>query len=114
MLNIEIDQGTDREVEFVKTGDTGQPVDVTGYRAKLQVRKTVGETPAKITLTQDDGIAIDGAEGLFTAAFLPADTANLESGRYLYDIYTVDTDDKTEKLESGYFTIIAAITRDIS
>ncbi len=114
MRNLEIPQGSDLSVEFPVTDDNGDPVDVTGYHAKLQVRKTIDQTPASITLSQADGIDIGDADGIITANFAPADTADLEPGRYLYDIYTKDTDNKVARLEGGYFTIIPAITKDIS
>lgn len=114
MRNLEIPQGSDLSVEFPVTDDDGQPVNVAGYHAKLQVRKTIDQTPASITLTQSSGITVGSDDGLITADFTPSDTEDLDPGRYLYDIYLKDTNDKVTKLEGGYFTIIPAITKDIS
>jgi len=114
MKNIEISQGTNLTVEFEKVDTNGNPVNVTGYHAKIQVRKTFEDTEAKFTLTQDEGIEVGTDDGLFTASFLPSHTSPLDAGRYLYDIKIKDTDDNIETLESGYFTVLGSVVKDIS
>lgn len=86
-------------------------IDVTGYTARLMVRKSPYGT-ALIT----KNATVDGPNGMFTFDFVPADTAgiltNEEFVKYIYDVEYTDAGGKKDILLSGDVIIKQPITRD--
>jgi hypothetical protein len=71
------------------------PIDLTGYSARCQVRASAGE-PAVLTLTSDPGggLTIDAVNGRINGRAAPADTADIASGMYLWEVEVFNADDR--------------------
>ena len=90
------------------------PVDLTGYTARLQVRKDyAGDTV--LDLTTGSGITLGGAAGTIAIHLTAADSANLPvmSGVYDLELYarTAGGESTEDKILYGSFTINQEVTR---
>jgi hypothetical protein len=82
-----IDQGADWFLNVTWENVAGQPIDITGFTAALQLRTSpLARTYVLSLNTENDGIAITGAEGLVAIHATADQTAVIAPGRYTYDL----------------------------
>lgn len=89
--NTVIDQGADWFINFTYKQPNGDPVDITGYTAALQIRTSPLARTAVLTLENGNGITITGAEGLLEVHATAAQTAAITNGKYAYDLEITST-----------------------
>lgn len=77
---------------FRWTQGNGQPADLTGCVARLQVRHAVSKKLAAVP----DSLDIDTATGAVTVTFLNATTELVKPGQYLTDMEIVYADDSVQ------------------
>ena len=96
--DINMDQGADYFDTLNLTADDGSPVNVVGYTFSSQMRRSFYSANASANLT----VAVqDGPNGIISFS-MPANTSmNLTAGRYLYDVYMVDTSNTTTRIIEG-------------
>ena len=96
LSNIYIDQGSDFTTVISLTDSNGDILNLTGYTALAQIRKTYGST----TLTGTFTTALVANTGQLTLTLADSVTAAMDSGRYVYDVLLTDgSGDKTRVLE---------------
>lgn len=88
----------------------GDPIDLTGYSARMQVRPTArGATEPLVEITDGDGITLGGEEGTI-ALYVDADaTASLPAEPLRYDI-ELEQDGNVTRLLAGWFKVVAEVT----
>lgn len=111
VYNIRCDQGSTFQriitVTQAVSGDTYEPVDLTGYSARMQIRKKFGGT-LLIELTDGDGLTLSGAAGTVTIDMTAAQTAEItRSG--VYDLELVIGSTVTKVLR-GQFILTHEVT----
>ena len=96
LSNIYIDQGADFTTVISLTDSNNDALNLTGYSALAQIRKTYGST----TIAATFGTALTTTTGQLTLTLTDAITAAMDSGRYVYDVLLTDgSGDKTRVLE---------------
>ena len=78
-------------VQFTLKNEANEAIDVSAYAITLTVRTTASAAAASIELKTADGefTMTDAATGVIIANFLPADTASVDAGAYVYDLQLV-------------------------
>lgn len=105
-----IEQGATYPFNFTwKVKSTGAAIDLTGYTAKMQIRKAK-DTDVILDLTHSSGITLGGAAGTVAVLLTAAQTAAL-SGQYVYDLFVVSGGGVATKLFEGTITVDPAVTR---
>lgn len=110
--NITCDQGSN----FSRTIDiklpNGDPFPLTGYTARMHVRREVDSATTLIELTTANGrITINGALGRIQLSLTAADTAAMTRGGY-YDLEIVRTaTGEVQKVLRGEFRLEKEVTR---
>lgn len=94
-----------------KNKSTGVPVDLTGYSARLQVRKSASDSNKLLDLTSGDGITLGGSAGTITILVSATDTAALPAGAYKYDLELESGAGVVRRLLEGSATISAEVSR---
>lgn len=88
------------------------PVDVTGYTADMQVRRTTGSSTVIVELSTGNGRIVTGStDGKFTLSLSAVQTAALDVGNYVYDLEVTAPDSTVTKLLHGAFAVRAEVTR---
>ena len=96
LSNIYIDQGSDFTTVISLTDSNNDALNLTGYSALAQIRKTHGST----TISATFGTALTTTTGQVTLTLADTVTAAMTSGRYVYDVLLTDgSGDKTRVLE---------------
>ena len=111
--DFNVTQGANFKPSIIWKDANGNPVDLTGYTAKMQVRKEPADTSYLIELsTANSRISIPTpANGTIEFNISSADTLGLASGTYKYDLMMTDSGGVVTKLVYGAFTVDAGITR---
>ena len=106
--NIVIDQGADFSTTVTVTDDAGAAVDLTGYNASGQIRKHYTPNTAYNFTTS---FATPRSTGQITLSLSRVTTANIEAGRYVYDVEITSAANTRSRLVEGIATITPEVTR---
>ena len=107
LSNIYIDQGSDFTTIISLTDSNGDALNLTGYSALAQIRKTYASTTIAGTFTT----SLTTDSGQLTLSLTDVITAAMTSGRYVYDVLLTDASgDKTRVLE-GQATLTPGVSR---
>ena len=104
--NIIIDQGTDYSTSINLTDDNEAVVDLTGYAATGQIRKTYSSTNAV-----SFGTNIVAANGVVSLSLSDTQTASLPAGRYVYDVFLTSAANIQSRIVEGIVTVTPRVTR---
>lgn len=99
------------------TGETYLPWDLSGYTARMQVRRLIEDTDFMIEITtENDGIVVESLgsadKGRIDLHMTASQTAGLDSDG-VYDLEIIDTGGTgtVSKVIKGTFTVIPEVTR---
>lgn len=110
---LEIDQYATFQTSFTwKTKSTGLPVDLTGYTAALQIRRTPKDVDPVVSLTSpSNGLVIDPLIGKVSVEISAAQTASMTPGKYVWDLVLTSAALKKKRLVEGTATVDVGVTR---
>ena len=106
IANIFIDQGADFSVTVNVADVDGTTLDLAGYTAAAQMRKTYTSTNASATF----GTVVSASDGKVTLSLTDTVTGALEPGRYVYDM-TVTSGSTTTRVIEGQAIVTPSVTR---
>tara|TARA_B100001939_G_C16933033_1_gene614760 strand:+ start:587 stop:919 length:333 start_codon:yes stop_codon:yes gene_type:complete len=105
--NIFIDQGTDFSVTVDVTDANGSPLNLSGYTAASQIRKSYASSSASATFTT----SISESSGQVTMSLTDTQTSGLAAGRYLYDLNITSSASVTSRVVEGQVIVTPGVTR---
>lgn len=77
VYDIHIDQGANWSLSLTWKDDTGTPVNLTGYTARMQIRKAYSDSTVKLSLTSSSGIVLGGVAGTVAISATKTQTAGI-------------------------------------
>ncbi len=105
--NIFIDQGATFTTTVTVTDANGDAVNLSGYSVAAQIRKTYASSAISATFTT----SIAAATGQVTLSLTDTETANLEAGRYVYDLNINSSGGQKTRVVEGQATVTPGVTR---
>lgn len=108
---LKIDQGSTLRKSFTwKAGK--EPVDLTGFSARMQIRETIESEEVIADLTSENGGIIIGDEpGQFTLYISAEDTAAFSFESAVYDVELVAADGDVTRILAGDVSLSLEVTR---
>ena len=103
--NITIDQGSDFSIQL-RVKESGTAKNLTGYNARAQLRTT--QTASSVAATFSCTIT-NASGGVMTMALPYGTTANLDGGKYYYDL-EIYTGSAVQRLIQGQATVRTNVT----
>lgn len=95
-----------------KNKQTGQPIDLTGYTARMHIRATTDAATTITTMTTENArIVLGGTAGTISLYISDTDTAALTAGDAVYDLELVAPGGDVTRLLKGKVKIDADVTR---
>lgn len=89
-----------------------QPVDLTGYIARMQVREKHSSPNPTLDLTMENGgISIGECQGSITLYVSAAQTENLVPKKYVYDLEIESSEGMVYRIVEGDFLVTPEVTR---
>ena len=104
--NLLIDQGSTFSTMLSLTNELDEAMDLTGYSGASQVRKHY--TSSNSTAFS---IQLNNNTGTVTLSMSANTTANLVSGRYVYDVEITSSSGVTTRVIEGIVTVTPNVTR---
>lgn len=90
----------------------GDPIDLTGYTARMQVREYASAADPVIDLTTTNGgIALGGTAGTITLSISSTDTSNVGVDGGVYDLELVSAGGVVTRLLQGFIEFSDEVTR---
>lgn len=108
--NIICPQGVSYDETFTVTSN-GSPMNLSGYSARMQIRRSYDSDPLLTLTSGGGGITLGGAAGTILVEIAYTTTEAFSSGQYLYDLEITSGANKRDRLLEGTFTISREITR---
>lgn len=115
------EKGATFKRKLVYRDPAGQPIDLTGWAAKFQVRDEFNSATALVSLTEANGITLGGATGEIeirisdeaAAAIALANVGNAfpPTMRAVYDLTLTDAAGDTFRIIEGLFLIKQGVSR---
>lgn len=107
--NLTVYQGaTFRKIYAVQVG--GQPLDMSGWKARMQIKYSYDDVDAAVTLTTENGgLALDVENSQLSIYISPAQTASL-TGSGVYDLELVDAASDVGRLRQGKIKLDLEVT----
>jgi len=89
----------------------GTPVSVTGYTAKMSLRKSPNSSTSVFDFSTANGRIVTGTvDGKFTITASSTDTATIPAGTYYYDLEVTSPASVRTTLLSGVLTVAKQVT----
>jgi hypothetical protein len=111
--DFQIEQGADLLKPLVWNDSTGNPVILSGYTARLQVRRSVSDTNVLFEMSTANGrISIVPSQGQIVLDFKSADTTPLTWKQGKYDLELTSPTGIVTRLIQGSISISPEITHD--
>ena len=107
IANLYIDQGTDFSVTVDVTDSAGDILDLDGYTASAQIRKTYSSSTVSATFST----TISASAGQVTLDLTDAQTSALTAGRYVYDLNIESGGGVITRVIEGQAIVTPGVTR---
>lgn len=110
IYDFTLDAGTDTDVTFTYNDTDGNPINLSGYSADMELKSAPGGSTALTLSTGNGKIALGGAAGTVTVSFSSTDSTSLTLPTYVYDIELTDGSSLVTRLVQGTITVSPEVT----
>ena len=104
--NLLLDQGSTFSTTITLTDENGDPLDLTGYSGRAQIRKHSSSNTA-----YDFTVDLANTTGEVTLSMSANGTAAIPGGRYLYDVELIDHSNNVVRILEGIISVDPEITK---
>ncbi len=109
IANIFIDQGADFSITVDVSDANGNQLNLAGYTAAAQIRKTYESSTLSATFTT--AISNPTTDGQVTLSLTDTITKALSPGRYVYDLIVTDSSSISTRVVEGQAVVTPGVTR---
>jgi hypothetical protein len=102
-----LEQGATWSTPIEYQDPDGAPINLTGYVARMQIRRRPSSADVLLSLTP----AINGAAGIITVTISATEASALPAGRAVYDLELVAPGGAVTRLIEGSVFVEAEVTR---
>ena len=112
IYHLYLEQGTYHDVLMTYFDAADDPIDLTGYEAKLQIRKRKTSPDVVLELSTDNGgIILGSGDGTVRIVFTDEQTAALPHMSGFYDIKLTPPSGQAERFLQGDVEVSQAVTQ---
>jgi hypothetical protein len=109
--NIIIDQGADYSTTINLSNDSNNLIILTGYSGNAEMRKAYSSCNVAAIFTVNVSQDIIGSNvGAISISLNAASTANINGGRYYYDVYLISNTGISSRILQGIATVTPSVT----
>ena len=106
-VELQIEAGATFSTEIVVKESNGSSKNLSNYLARSQLRKSYYSTTAV-----DFSVEItDSSNGIINMSLTAANTSNIKSGRYVYDVEIEDDSETVIRVQEGIITVLPNVTK---
>jgi hypothetical protein len=109
--NIIADQGATFSRNLHWEDSSGNPINITDYTARMQVRERFVSATTVLSLTSPTQIVLGGGSGTIVVTVSATSMASVAAGDYVYDLEMVASNGVVTRLLQGSFKVRPEVTR---
>lgn len=110
--DFEIEQGATFQRVISWKDSSGNPINLTGYSARMQCRKNrSAPTPIFTATTQNGKLSISGSQGIITLSIPASETDLFDFSSAVYDLEIESSGGIVTRLLEGAVTLSKSVTR---
>lgn len=109
--NIVADQGATFSRNLHWKDENGDPIDITDYTARMQVRERFVSATPVLSLVSPTNISLGGGSGTVVITASASTMAGITAGDYVYDLEMVASNGVVTRLIQGSFKVTPEVTR---
>lgn len=109
--NISIDKGATFQMAVTWQDENAAAINLTGYTARMQIRKSINDKSPVISLTSSSGITITAISGLLEVLISATDTSAITIENGVYDLEVESGAGIVTRLLEGLVTFNSEVTR---
>lgn len=106
-VELHIDAGSTFSTEVTVNDSIGNPIDLTNYLTRAQLRKSYYST----TATDFVVTKVNAPQGVLNMSISAANTSNIRPGRYVYDVEIESSANVVTRIFEGIVTVSPGVTR---
>ena len=111
VYKIVCDQGATFERLLTIEESSGDPMNLTGFTARMQVRPEIESTDVLVELTTENGrLVLGGAAGTISMSLSPVVTATIDRDGF-YDLEIISSGGAVHRVLRGRFLVNLEVTR---
>ena len=110
ILNLTFPQGATWDLSLTWTDSDGDPINLTAYSARMQVRHSYDAGTPVLSLTNGTGITLGGTAGTIDVTVAASVTAGVAAAQYVYDL-EVEASSVVTRVVQGSLTVTPEVTR---
>jgi hypothetical protein len=112
LYNITAKQGSTFKRTITWTNSKKQPIDLTSYSARMQVRSSADSATVVLELTTSNSrISLTGVTGQINLLVSATTMSSIPEGKYVYDLELVSGGGEVTTVVEGNFVVKAEVTR---
>ncbi len=108
--DIEIERNATFERVITCKDENGDLINLTGYTAKMQGRKSHESSDLIFSLSESSGLTLGGSAGTISVNMTPATTLGLAIQSGVYDL-RIDNGTRATRILKGKFTVSPEVSR---
>lgn len=108
--NIVCDQGATFGLHLTYEDQNSDPINLSSYQARMQVRAQKNSPTTILSLTHASGLNL-GSDGSIVISISADTTAALQPGDYVYDLELIAPSGAVTRLVQGRFRVSGEVTR---
>lgn len=108
--NLRIDQGSKHSFVVAVQDSNGVARNLTGYTAKLHIKKSKADASTVLELTEASGLAINAAAGLITVTITDEQTTAMTWESGVYDLKITSAGGDAERILEGGVVVSEQVT----
>ena len=111
VANIELEQGTTFDRTITYRDSASNPIDLTGYTARMKIKEYASDTSPLLELTTENSkIVLGGAAGTIRLIITDTETASFTFDEALYDLELIDGSSNVSRLLKGKIILLEEVT----
>ena len=112
VYDITIEQGATFRLSLIWKDSSNVPVNLTGYTARMQVRRSYTDTVIQLAMTTEGGsITLGGAAGTINVVSAATATEDIATRAGVYDLELMSSNGVVTRLVEGKVTVKPEVTR---
>jgi hypothetical protein len=112
VYDITIEQGATFRLSLVWKDSSNVPVNLTGYTARMQVRRSYTDTVIQLAMTTESGsITLGGSAGTINVVSAATATKDIAARAGVYDLELMSSNGVVTRLVEGKVTVKPEVTR---
>lgn len=111
VIDLNVDQGSTYTLPLTYKDPNGNTVDISGYSARMQLRKTIAQAAPDLSLVSPTNITVGTTNGQILVTMSATQTGALTAKKYVYDLEIESPAGVVTRLIQGNIHVSPQVTR---